>query len=155
MLCSAEHEIRNVAVSESNRLGVIGDHRGQKSIYSWHYPLDDRGRVSSRVQMLFPLVHFAPLELHSDVLNSKQSHGVVHVLERVLLSVGIATNCVRAHRHHSWSYGPHVQVVDGLDSGNRLELSAHDLEIDVPRRGLEENIDRVAHQLPRASEYQC
>ena len=32
--------------------------------------------------MLFALVHFAPLQLHCDVLNPKKSHGVVDMLER-------------------------------------------------------------------------
>src|SRR6185503_19402083 len=52
--------------------------------------------TGSRVSMCFADSHFRLLDLHRHVSNPEQSHGIVHVLQNVLLSRCIADNCVRA-----------------------------------------------------------
>src|SRR6266550_995940 len=108
---SAKHEVGNVTVSESNGLSMICDHGRQKSIYSWHRPVDDPILLTSHVEMLLSLVHFLPLQLDRNVLDSEQTHRIVDMLERVLLSVGIAADRVRAHRHHARRDCPNVKVM--------------------------------------------
>jgi hypothetical protein len=53
------------------------------------------------MEMYLALVHLAPLELHGDMADSEELHGVVDVLEHVLVTLRIANDDVHAHRDHS------------------------------------------------------
>src|SRR5215218_2607232 len=96
----------------------------------------------SVVEMALALVHLAALELHRDVLDSKQTHGVVYVLEDVLMSIRLTHDRVRAHRHEPRGDRPDMQVVHGLDAGYGLELRTHGAQRDVGRRRLEQHVHR-------------
>src|SRR5687768_7697296 len=93
--------------------------------------------TSLRMKMPLPLVHLLPFELNRHVADAEQPHGVVDVLEHVLLALRLADDRVSAHRDDAGGDGPDVEVVDRFDAGDRLQLGANGTERDVRRAGLE------------------
>ena len=65
-------------------------------------------------------------------------------------AVGVADDRVGAQRDHSRGHGPDVQVVHAFDVRDAGDALPDFVERDVPRRGLEQHVDALAEQAPRA-----
>jgi len=100
------------------------------------------------MQMSLALVHLAALELHRHVLDPEEPHGIVNVLENVLMPVRLPHDRVYTHGDEAGRHRPDMQVVDGFDTGNRFELRANGAERDVRWRRFEQNVDGFSDQPP-------
>lgn len=73
------------------------------------------------MEVLLALEHLAALDLDRDVMDPHRAQDVVSTLEHVLMFGGFTNDGVRAHGNDPGRHGPHMEVVDGLHSGNTLK----------------------------------
>jgi hypothetical protein len=112
-------------------LGNFNKHREPAAVHrDWPFALfpDPGSRVpgpGSRLsrpllmQMRLALKHLPPLELDRHVVDAEQPHGIVNVLEDMLMALRLADDGVCAHRNHTLRHGPDVQIVHRFDTGDR------------------------------------
>src|SRR6266571_182340 len=98
------------------------------------------------------LARLISLHLHGHMPDPHIAQALLHRLEHALVVAGISDDQVPTHGDHSACHGPHVQVVDRRDPGDRRDAVVDLVERDAGRRRFQQDVRALLYEPPGAGE---